>query len=54
MKNLPNLTRETEEKNRTRNKSIKKLLKQMIKIKGKTNRWIDKKLPDPIRTKEEN
>ena len=54
VKNLPTQWRETEEENRTRDQSMKKPLKQMIKTKGKIDRLVDEKPPNPVGTEEEN
>ena len=51
-KNLSTLTR-TEKKKPT-GWSIEKLLKQIIKTKGKTGRWINEKRPNRVGTEEEN
>ena len=53
MKNRPTQWRETQEENQL-HLFVKKLLKQVIKPKGKINRLIDEKPSNPVGTKEEN
>ena len=49
VKNLPTQWKETGQENRT-DHSMKKPLKQGLKTKGKTDRLIDEKPPNPVET----
>ena len=53
VKNLPTQWRETEEENEL-DQLMTKFLKHVIKIKGKIDRLIDEKPPNPVGTKDKN